>query len=108
MLKISLDNIQSLFAKIAENAKLYVPVDNADGSATYGEWSEGVKWSDALNTTNSPKDFFFPQTEDLMRFKTEGKNIEVIDVRSEIEDFVVFGVRACDVKAFDVLDKVFL
>ena len=108
MLKISLDNIQSLFAKIAENAKLYVPVDNADGSATYGEWSEGVKWSDALNTTKSPKDFFFPQTEDLMRFKTEGKNIEVIDVRSEIEDFVVFGVRACDVKAFDVLDKVFL
>ena len=108
MLKISLDKIQSLFAAIAKNAKLYLPVDNADGTASYGEWSEGVEWSNSLNTTKSPKDFFFPQTEDLMRFKVEGKNIEVIDVRDEIEDFVVFGVRACDVKAFDVLDRVFL
>ena len=108
MFKISLEKIQLLFAEIAKNAKLYLPIDNNDGSATYGEWSEGVELSNALNTTKSPKDFFFPQTEDLMRFKTEGKNIEVIDVRSEIQDFVVFGVRACDVKAFDVLDRVFL
>ncbi|MGN0598708.1 MAG: 4Fe-4S dicluster domain-containing protein [Oscillospiraceae bacterium] len=108
MRKISLDKIQSLFAKIAENAKLYMPVDNADGSASYGEWSEGTVWSDALNTAKSPKDLFFPQTEDLMRFKTEGKNIECIDIRSEIEDFVVFGVRACDAKSFDILDRVFL
>ena len=108
MRKCSLDKIQSLFAKIAENAKLYMPIDNADGSASYGEWSQGVEWSNALNTTKSPKDFFFPQTEDLMRFKTEGKNIEVIDVRKESEDFVVFGVRACDVKSFEILDRVFL
>ena len=108
MLKCSLDKLQSLFAKIAESAKLYMPIDNADGTASYGEWSEGVKWSDALNTTKSPKDFFFPQTEDLMRFKTEGKNIEVIDIRRENEDFVIFGVRPCDVKSFDILDRVFL
>ena len=108
MLKCSIDKIQALFAKIAENAKLYLPVDNADGTASFGEWSEGVEWSNALNTTKSPKDFFFPQTEDLMRFKTEGKSIEVFDVRSECEDFVIFGVRACDVKSFDVLDRVFL
>ena len=108
MFKCSIDKIQSLFAKIAENAKLYMPIDNADGTASYGEWSEGVKWSDALNTTKSPKDFFFPQTEDLMRFKTEGKNIEVIDVRRENEDFVIFGVRPCDVKSFEILDRVFL
>ncbi|MBQ7406857.1 MAG: 4Fe-4S dicluster domain-containing protein [Clostridia bacterium] len=108
MLKCSLDKLQALFAKIAENAKLYLPIDNSDGTASYGEWSEGTAWSNALNTTKSPKDFFFPQTEDLMKFKTEGKNIEVIDVRRECEDFVIFGVRACDVKSFDILDRVFL
>ena len=108
MLKCSLDKIQNLFAEIAKEAKLYMPIDNADGTASYGEWSQGVEWSNALNTTKSPKDFFFPQTEDLMRFKTEGKSIEVIDTRCETEDFVVFGVRACDVKSFDVLDRVFL
>ena len=108
MLKCSLDKIQSLFAEIAKGATLYLPIDNEDGTASFGEWSEGVAWSNALNTNKSPKDFFFPQSEDLMRFKTEGKSIEVIDVRKEYEDFVVFGVRACDAKSFDVLDRVFL
>ena len=37
-----------------------------------------------------------------------GKNISIIDNRKESEDFVVFGVRACDAKSFDILDKVFL
>ena len=108
MLKCSLDKIQSLFAEISKSAKLYMPIDGTDGNASYGEWSEGVEWSNALNTTKSPKDFFFPQTEDLMKFKTQGKNIEIIDTRSESEDFVVFGVRACDAKSFDILDRVFL
>ena len=108
MLKCSLDKIQNLFAEISKSAKLYLPVDGTDGSASYSEWSEGVEWSNALNTTKSPKDFFFPQTEDLMAFKTAGKNIEIIDTRSESEDFVVFGVRACDAKSFDILDRVFL
>lgn len=108
MRKCSLDSIQSVFARIAEEAKLYLPVDGTDGSAVYSEWKEGVAWSNALNTVRSPKDFFFPQTENLMEFKTEGKTIEVIDTRSETEDFVIFGVRVCDVKAFDVLDRVFL
>ena len=43
-----------------------------------------------------------------MKFRTEGKAIEVEYIRTEAEDFVVFGVRACDVKSFDILDRVFL
>ena len=54
------------------------------------------------------KPFFFPQAEDLMRFKLEGKNIELFDVRAEVEDFVVFGAHSCDVRALEVLDNVFL
>ena len=108
MRKCSLDKINLVFAEIAKNTELYLPVDQTDGSAAYKKWEEGTAWSSALNTVKSPKDFFFPQTEDLMRFKTEGKNIEVIDTRTEISDFVVFGVRACDVKSFDILDRVFL
>jgi ferredoxin len=43
-----------------------------------------------------------------MDFKMEGKHIEVVDTREECEDFVLFGVRACDVRSFDILDRVFL
>ena len=92
MRKCSLDKINAVFAEIAKTSSLYLPVDGSDGSASYTKWEDGVKWSNALNTVRSPKDFFFPQTENLM----------------ESEDFVIFGVRACDVKSFDVLDRVFL
>ena len=107
MLKISLDKLDRMFAAIAENHALYLPVDTKAGAA-YQKWDETKKLSDALNTVRSAKDFFFPQTENLMDFKVEGKNIDIIDTRSECEDFVVFGVRACDVKRFEVLDRVFL
>ena len=87
---------------------VYLPVDGSDGKARFERWEEGKTWSAALNTERSAKDFFFPQTEDLMAFKTEGKQIEVIDIRNEKEDYVIFGVRACDVRSFDILDRVFL
>ena len=107
MRKISLDKLDLLFAKIAQTNKLYLPVDT-EGGAKFDEWAQGKKLSDALNTVRSAKDFFFPQTENIVDFKMEGKTIEIIDTRSECEDFVVFGVRACDVKSFDILDRVFL
>ncbi|MBR0447768.1 MAG: 4Fe-4S dicluster domain-containing protein [Clostridia bacterium] len=108
MRKCSLEKLNLIFAEIAKEASLYLPVDQTDGSAAYKKWADGTVWSNALNTVRSPKDFFFPQTEDLMKFKTEGKTIQVEDIRTESEDFVVFGVRACDVKSFDILDRVFL
>ena len=84
MRKCSLDKIYSVFEEITKTAKLYIPSDDKDGSAVYKQWENGVLWSDALNTVRSPKDFFFPQIETLMEFKTEGKNIEVIDTRLKI------------------------
>ncbi len=107
MRKISLTNLNALFAAIASEETLYLPVDT-DKGAVYSEWCEGATLSNALNTVRSPKDFFFPQTENLMDFKVEGKSIEIIDTRKECEDFVIFGVRACDVRSFEILDRVFL
>ena len=107
MRKISLDKLNELFRAVSSDNALYIPVD-ANGGARFEKWEEGKTLSDSLNTVRSAKDFFFPQTENLMDFKTEGKTVEVIDTRSECEDFVIFGVRACDVKSFEVLDRVFL
>ena len=102
------DNLAKLFETISQSATLYIPVDLEKGRVAYKKYADGMVMSDALKTDRSAKDFFFPQTENLMEFKTDGKNIEVIDSRKESEDFVIFGVRGCDVKSIDVLDKVFL
>ena len=81
---------------------------DTETGAKYTRFCEGMTLSSALNTVRSAKDFFFPQTENLVEFKMEGKSIEVIDPRTESEDFVVFGVRSCDARSFSILDKVFL
>ena len=101
-------DINKIFAALSQSHSVYLPANGSDGQAHYTKWEEGVEYSRALNTSRSAKDFFFPQTENLMDFKIEGKTIEVIDTRDENEDFVLFGVRPCDVRSFDILDRVFL
>jgi hypothetical protein len=108
MLKISAEKLNSLFDRIASQQTLYIPVDREDKCAEFKKYESGMTLSKALNTVRSAKDFFFPQTENLAEFKLSGKTIEVKDIRKESEDFVVFGVRACDAKSFEILDSVFL
>ena len=109
MKKLSLAKLNDFFAAVAAKQALYLPVNNKVGKAEYQKWAEDTEYAAAaLNTVRSAKDFFFPQTENLMEFKMEGKSIEVKDIREECEDFVVFGVRACDAASFDILDSVYL
>ncbi len=109
MLKIAKERLNELYAKLAETMGIYLPVKKA-GEVNYAVWSEGKEVSlEALKTVKSPKGMFFPDSENLMKFKTEGKTLEVIDIREEEKKpFVLFGVKACDYKAIEVLDKVFL
>lgn len=108
MKKISLSKINELFAEIAKAQKLYLPVEQEDKTSRFEEWADGKNVSLLGNTVRSAKDFFFPQTENMVDFKMEGRKIDIVDSRSEVEDFVVFGVRGCDVRSFGILDKVFL
>ncbi len=108
MLKIARSRLNKVFEAVSNSQTLYIPVDRSDGASEYKKYESGMILSNNLNTVRSAKDFFFPQTENLAEFKMEGKKIEVIDVREESEDFVVFGVRACDARSFSILDKVFL
>lgn len=108
MKKIARKNLNEFFKAISEKMPLYLPVKKA-GEVNYGAYDENAEVSlDTLKTVKSAKDFFFPQSEDMMKFKITGKNIEILDVRKELAPFVLFGVRACDYKAFSVLDNVFL
>lgn len=108
MYKIELSKIDDLFGAIAQTQKLYIPVDKNEIDTEYEEYTSGKVLSERLNTNRSAKDFFFPQIENLYDIKMNGKKIEITDTRSECEDFVIFGVRACDVRSFGILDKVYL
>lgn len=114
MLKIAKNKLTELYAKIDESMDLFIPVKRA-GEVNYGVWKESEEVSlETLKTVKSPKNAFFPQSENLMKFKKDGKNLDVIDVRETLAEkieerpFVLFGVKACDYKGIEVLDKVFL
>lgn len=108
MLSISADKIDSLFALIGEKQPLYLPVDNTAGKADFKKWENGVKLSSNLKTVRSAKDFFFPKTEHMVSYEMNGKEITVTDPRKDVEDFVIFGVRACDAVGFACIDDVYL
>ena len=108
MKKLALKELESLFAAIAAQQALYLPQDDAAGQAQFAAWKEGAALSKRLNTARSAKDLFFPQVENLAGFKREGKSIEIFETREDVRPFTVFGVRACDARSFEILDKVFL
>ena len=108
MLSIAKDKIDSLFELIGSKQPLYLPVDNNSGKADFARWEKGTKLSESLKTTRSAKDFFFPKTEHMVSYELNGQEVKVVDPRKEVEDFVIFGVRACDAKGFTAIDNVYL
>ena len=108
MKKIAISDIYQLFEKITKSYTLYIPADDGISQARFLPYMEGMKLTEKLNTVRSAKDLFFPQIENLLKFKVQGKQIEIVDHRDPVDPFVVFGVRACDCRSFDVLDNVFL
>ncbi len=108
MYKIARENLTALFQKIAAEQELYLPVRN-EGQVNFGVWTEDAEVDiDTLKSVKSPKDAFFPQSETLYTCVKDGKKLSIEPEALKEQDFVVFGMRACDVKGVEVLDKVFL
>ena len=108
MKRIALENLPKLYAAIAEKQSLILPIKSA-GQTNYGVWTEDAEVDlQTLKTVKSAKDAFFPQSETLYHCQRDGKNISILPAALEDESFVVFGMKACDVRGIKVLDKVFL
>ena len=109
MLKIKEANLDQLLAALEAQAKLYVPCENKSGKVDFEEWNlEKRPRFDVTLTSKSAKDLFFPQVEDLLAFKTEGKNLSIEQIMPSDDKVILMGVRACDIRSFELLDKVFL
>lgn len=108
MKKLPLSALNELFAAIAAENQLYIPADDSTGQASFTPWVSGMTLSRNLTTNRSAKDLFFPQVENLVAFRREGKTVSILENRDPVSPFVLFGVRACDCRSFDILDRVFL
>ena len=108
MYKIAKENLASLFALINENNELYLPVQVA-GQTNFAAYTADVQVDlDTLKTVKSPKDVFFPQSETLYTCNKEDNKLRITPEALVDAPFVVFGMKACDIKGIEVLDRVFL
>ena len=108
MYKIAKENLSALFQSIAENQELYLPIE-VSGQVNFKAWNPDEKVSlETLKTVKSPKDAFFPQSENLYTVQRDGKKLSVRPEALKEQNFVVFGMKACDIQGVKVLDNVFL
>ena len=108
MLKIKQADLPALYERIAQTQDLFLPVRNA-GQTDYALWQKDAQVDlDTLKTVKSPKDAFFPQSENLYSCNKEDGKTRITPEKLQDAPFVVFGIRACDVRGLEVLDKVFL
>ena len=108
MYQIAKEKLPELFRKITQTRELYLPVETC-GQVNYAPWSEDAKVDlDTLKTVKSAKDAFFPQSENLYTCYRDGKKISITPQELKEQPFVVFGMKACDLRGVEVLDKVFL
>ena len=108
MYQIKKENLNALYAAIAAENDLFLPV-KAAGQTNFGLYTEAAEVDiDTLKTVKSGKDIFFPQSETLYKVRREEGKFAIEGESPRQTPFVVFGIRGCDVKALAVLDKVFL
>ena len=108
MLKLALAKLPELCALMQKEAELLVPAKNKAGKVDYKAYAEGVEICLNEKTSRSAKDAFFPQVENLLKFKSEGKNLSLEQILPPDHATILFGVKACDARSFKLLDKVFL
>ena len=103
MYKIAKENLSALFQSIAENQELYLPVE-VSGQVNYKAWTPDAKVSlETLKTVKSPKDAFFPQSENLYTVQRDGKKLSIQPEALKEQNFVVFGMKACDIQGVKVI-----
>ena len=97
-------NLLGLLEKISKEKTLIAPVKGELDDVNFQPVSDSSQICfEYENTTTSPKEFFFPQYERMFSFS--GASNDSIEVKESGEEIVLFGVRSCDVKGIQLLDK---
>ena len=104
MYKIAKENLSALFQSIAENQELYLPVE-VSGQVNYKAWTPDAKVSlETLKTVKSPKDAFFPQSENLYTVQRDGKKLSIQPEALKEQKKKKIGIKPCDSQSVIALD----
>lgn len=101
--------LSGFMEKLADAFDLYGPV-KTNGRTEFAA-IDSAPDLDYSNSKLSPKNMFFPQTENMFSFSIDNNSDESFilkEIENPRESKLVFGIRPCDAKAFSVLDRIFV
>ncbi len=104
---IKKDALAGIIKNISNDMLVYAPVQEED-NVLFKVLETGMEpLVEYANTKNAPKNFFFPQTQTMMKYFRTERGKELAEVVEDAADAVLFGVRPCDARSFVLLDNVF-
>ena len=104
------DQVAAFIDKLKSEHQVYAPAPQGAKMVWAPLEDAGALVWDYSNTDLSPKEFFFPQTECMMRFHNDPQAEDGMIMQAEPElsgKRALVGIRPCDAKAFGVLDMIF-
>ena len=104
---ITKDALAGIIKKISGEMVVYAPIQDEDNVLFKVLEGGEEPCIDYANTKNAPKNFFFPQTETMLRFFRTERGRELSEDTGKAAEAVLFGVRPCDARSFVLLDHVF-
>jgi sulfhydrogenase subunit beta (sulfur reductase) len=106
--KIALEKLGEVMSVLMEKGPLFAPVRGEKVVDFRRIDRPAAVTLDFYNTAMSPKFVFFPQSEEMIRYRLGKEATESAVVPIDAAPSVLFGVRPCDAKSFEIMDRHFL
>lgn len=99
-------DVLNLLDSLKKEYDVFVPMEK-NGDIRFSRFNSGqdIPW-DYRNTKIPPKEIFFPQAETLFSFES-GVEVKPEGSTLRTTNYLIFGIRPCDARAFFLLDKLF-
>jgi len=101
------DKIKEFLEILGKNYEIIAPVKEGDliNFKVVKDFSKVIL--DYPKTVKSPKEFLFPQSEELYKYKFSGKDVEVKPAELDKKPRAIVAIHPCDARSLTIMDKVF-
>jgi len=100
-------NLQAWLDKLVASYEVFAPVE-AEGASSFKQIKAGEMPALEIRTDMPPKGLVFKQVEKILSYKTDENGVAIIDAPDEETKKVIFGIRPCDSRSFELTDKPFV
>jgi ferredoxin len=101
------DKLAGIVGRISEDMPVFAPVKE-DDNVLFKQLEKGqaplIRFA---NAKNAPKNFFFPHSEQMMKYTRTENGMAFAGAAEAAKESVLFGVRPCDAHSFLLLDMLF-